>query len=62
MAAESKRVSDSIVETVHIVIIGKITHVGNTSMEVKVDTYVEDENGDRRGKERVGRCGQTKRA
>ena len=104
MAAESKRVSDSIVETVHIVrpnhlngsgrlfggilmqwidevgglvakrhcrksittvsvdnlqfihgaypgddivIIGKITHVGNTSMEVKVDTYVEDENGDR---------------
>lgn len=30
-----------------IVIIGKITHVGTTSMEVKVDTYVEDENGER---------------
>ncbi|MCI9168120.1 MAG: acyl-CoA thioesterase [Dorea sp.] len=30
-----------------IVIKGKLTHVGNTSMEVKVDTYVEDENGER---------------
>lgn len=30
-----------------IVIRGKITHVGNTSMEVKVDTYVEDETGER---------------
>lgn len=30
-----------------VVIIGKITHVGTTSMEVKVDTYVEDENGER---------------
>lgn len=30
-----------------IVICGKITHVGNTSMEVKVDTYVEDEMGER---------------
>lgn len=104
MAAESKRVADSVVETVHIVrpnhlnnagrlfggmlmqwidevaalvakrhcrknvttvcvdnlhfikgaypkddivIIGKMTHVGTTSMEVKVDTYVEDEKGDR---------------
>ena len=25
-----------------IVMIGKITHVGKTSMEVRVDTYVED--------------------
>ena len=24
-----------------VVIIGKVTYVGNTSMEVKVDTYVE---------------------
>lgn len=30
-----------------IVIKGRVTHVGNTSMEVKVDTYVEDENGER---------------
>lgn len=30
-----------------VVIIGKITYAGNTSMEVKVETYVEDENGDR---------------
>ena len=26
-----------------IVIIGKVTYVGNTSMEVRVDTYVENE-------------------
>ena len=30
-----------------IVIKGRVTHVGNTSMEVKVDTYVDDENGER---------------
>lgn len=30
-----------------IVIKGKVTHVGNTSMEVKVDTYVEAQNGER---------------
>lgn len=30
-----------------IVIIGKTTYVGNTSMEVKVDTYVEHMNGGR---------------
>ncbi len=30
-----------------IVLIGKITHVGRTSMEVRVDTYKEDENGNR---------------
>ena len=30
-----------------IVIKGKLTHVGNTSMEVKVDTYIEDEYGER---------------
>lgn len=28
-----------------IVIIGKVTHVGNTSMEVKVETYVEHTDG-----------------
>ena len=28
-----------------IVIIGKVTYVGNTSMEVKVDSYVEDIDG-----------------
>ena len=28
-----------------IVIIGRVTHVGNTSMEVKVETYVEHTNG-----------------
>lgn len=30
-----------------IVIIGKVTHVGNTSMEVRVDTYREDKDGTR---------------
>lgn len=30
-----------------IVLEGKMTYVGNTSMEVMVDTYVEDLNGDR---------------
>lgn len=30
-----------------IVIVGKVTHVGNTSMEVKVETYVEHVDGDR---------------
>ena len=30
-----------------IVIIGRVTHVGNTSMEVKVETYVEHTNGKR---------------
>lgn len=29
-----------------IIIKGKLTHVGNTSMEVKVDTYVEEINGE----------------
>lgn len=31
-----------------IVLIGRITHVGNTSMEVRVDTYIEDLEGIRR--------------
>ncbi|WP_109709804.1 acyl-CoA thioesterase [Faecalicatena contorta] len=31
-----------------IVIIGKVTYVGNTSMEVRVDTYVESMDGMRR--------------
>lgn len=30
-----------------IILIGKITYVGNSSMEIKVDTYVENMNGDR---------------
>lgn len=30
-----------------VVIIGKVTYVGNTSMEVKVDTYVEALSGER---------------
>lgn len=30
-----------------IVIIGRVTHVGNTSMEVKVETYVEHTDGKR---------------
>ena len=30
-----------------IVIIGKVTHVGHTSMEVKVETYVENTDGKR---------------
>lgn len=30
-----------------VVIIGKATYVGNTSMEIKVETYVEQINGDR---------------
>ncbi|MCD8018797.1 MAG: acyl-CoA thioesterase [Clostridiales bacterium] len=30
-----------------IVIIGKVTYVGNTSMEVKVETYVENTDGER---------------
>ncbi|MEE0954877.1 MAG: acyl-CoA thioesterase [Eubacterium sp.] len=28
-----------------VILNGKVTHVGNTSMEVKVETYVEDEEG-----------------
>lgn len=32
----------------HVVIIGRVTYVGNTSMEVRVDTYVEDKQGMRR--------------
>lgn len=31
-----------------IVLIGKVTHVGRTSMEVRVDTYIEDADGTRR--------------
>lgn len=31
-----------------IVIIGKITYVGHTSMEIRVDTYIEDADGTRR--------------
>lgn len=31
-----------------VVLIGKITYVGRTSMEVRVDTYVEDMDGTRR--------------
>lgn len=31
-----------------IVIIGKLTYVGTTSMEVRVDTYVEDRDGSRK--------------
>ena len=30
-----------------IVIIGRVTHVGHTSMEVKVETYVENTDGER---------------
>ena len=30
-----------------VVIIGKVTHVGNTSMEVKVESYVENPDGNR---------------
>ena len=30
-----------------IVLIGKVTHVGRTSMEVRVDTYIEDADGTR---------------
>lgn len=30
-----------------IVIIGRVTHVGNTSMEIRVDTYIEDADGTR---------------
>lgn len=31
-----------------LVLIGRITHIGNTSMEVRVDTYVEDLSGMRK--------------
>lgn len=31
-----------------VVLVGKLTYVGNTSMEVRVDTYVEDYQGNRR--------------
>ena len=31
-----------------LVLIGKVSYVGNTSMEIRVDTYVEDLNGMRR--------------
>lgn len=39
-----------------IVIIGKITYVGTTSMEVRVDTYVENEEGIRRPINRAYFC------
>ena len=52
MNFRAKTVKESIVETVHIqrdviVIIGRVTHVGHTSMEVKVETYVENTDGER---------------
>ncbi|MDD2980800.1 MAG: acyl-CoA thioesterase [Hespellia sp.] len=31
-----------------VVLRGKMTHVGRTSMEIRVDTYIEDEQGNRR--------------
>ena len=31
-----------------LVLKGRITHVGNTSMEIRVDTYVEDLNGEQK--------------
>ena len=31
-----------------LVLIGKVTHVGRTSMEVRIDTYVEDSEGKRK--------------
>lgn len=39
-----------------VVIIGKITYVGTTSMEVRVDTYVENEEGIRRPINRAYFC------
>ena len=36
-----------ICQKITVVIIGKVTYVGNTSMEVKVDTYVEALSGER---------------
>lgn len=36
-----------------LVLIGRITHVGRTSMEVRVDTYVEELNGTRRAVNRA---------
>lgn len=39
-----------------VVIIGKITYVGTTSMEVRVDTYVENEEGIRRAINRAYFC------
>lgn len=36
-----------------LVLVGHITHVGNTSMEVRVDTYVEDLSGMRRAVNRA---------
>lgn len=39
-----------------VVIIGKITYVGTTSMEVRVDTYVEDKEGIRRPINRAYFC------
>ena len=39
-----------------IVLIGKLTYVGTTSMEVRVDTYVEDAEGIRRPINRAYFC------
>lgn len=39
-----------------VVIIGKLTYVGTTSMEVRVDTYVENEEGIRRPINRAHFC------
>ncbi len=39
-----------------LVLIGKITYVGTTSMEVRVDTYAEDEEGVRRAINRAYFC------
>ena len=39
-----------------LVLIGRITHVGRTSMEVRVDTYVEGLDGMRKAVNRAYRC------
>ena len=56
-ALPAKKVSDSETHQLHVVIhpdingfgrlFGKVTHVGHTSMEVRVDTYREEQDGTR---------------
>lgn len=44
-AIDNLQFKDGAYENDIVVVIGKITYVGTSSMEVRVDTYVEDEQG-----------------
>ena len=47
-AIDNLRFRGSVKQNEMVVMCGRMTHVGNTSMEIRVDSYVEDDNGDKR--------------